>query len=109
MSATTQTRIFVAQRTKNPDSSSSKQLRIVDMTEFESLKASLEPPFSDISEKTIAALPSLERFVSDDWTVKMYETIGPTDTPATAFGFVQNVLAGKIDGPDYLEPIIGFA
>lgn len=109
MSATTQTRIFVAQRTKNPDSSSSKQLRIVDMTEFESLKASLEPPFSDISEKTVAALPSLERFVSDDWTVKMYETIGPTDTPATAFGFVQNVLAGKSDGPDYLEPIIGFA
>jgi hypothetical protein len=106
-SAATQLRIFVAP--KNPSSSSSQPLRIIDLSEFESLKAPLDPPFSNISEKTIAALPSLERFVSDDWAVRMYETIGPNDVPASAFGFVQNILAGKNDGPDYLEPIIGFA
>lgn len=106
-SAATQARLFVAP--KNSSSSSAHHLRIIDLSEFESLKAPLEPPFSDISEKTISALPSLERFVSDDWAVRMYETIGPTDVPASAFGFVQNVLAGKDDGPDYLEPIVGFA
>lgn len=105
--AATQVRLFVAP--KHSSSSSAQHLRIVDLSAFESLKAPLEPPFSDISEKTIAALPSLERFVSDDWAVRMYETIGPTDVPASAFGFVQNILAGKEDGPDYLEPIVGFA
>lgn len=107
-SAATQMRMFVAPKTKRSSSPSVQHIRIVEMSDFASLKAPLEPPFSEISDKTLATLPSLERFVSDDWTVRMYETIGSTDTPASAFGFVQNVLAGKTDGPDYLEPIIGF-
>jgi hypothetical protein len=71
----------------------------------EGLMHSLDPPFQAISRETVSCLPSLERFMGDEWEIRMLEVMGKDEEITSAFGFVQNILAGKTDGKDYLEPV----
>ncbi|EXJ92269.1 hypothetical protein A1O3_00819 [Capronia epimyces CBS 606.96] len=64
---------------------------------FPRLKSPLAVPLQNISHETLTAVPDLDSFVigSDEWVTRMFELVGPEDQIVSAFGFVQNVLAGK--------------
>lgn len=109
-SSTVQRRMVVSRRTKSSSASSDRIqiLSVADLSEHESLKASLDPPFTHISEKTVKALPSLPLFIAGDWLSIISEVLEPEDQITSTWGFVQNVLAKCADGPDYLEPVSEF-
>ncbi|KIW12878.1 hypothetical protein PV08_08065 [Exophiala spinifera] len=65
--------------------------------------------FKSISQDSLSAVPVFERFISasDEWITRMFEVVRPGDQLVTAFGFVQNVLAGKQEPPPGLGRISG--
>ncbi|RVX68442.1 hypothetical protein B0A52_07442 [Exophiala mesophila] len=109
-SSTVQRRMVVSTRAKSSSAFSDriKTLSVADISEHETLKATLDPPFNHISEKTVKALPSLPLFIAGDWLSIISEVLGPNDQITSTWGFVQNVLARHGDGPDYLEPVSDF-
>lgn len=92
----------------------------------------LQPPYPSISHSVVSAVPDMASFVvdSDEWITRMFELVRPEDQIVSAFGFVQNILAGKgtrrrddgghgvshggsesglgDEAVDYLAPIWGF-
>lgn len=56
-------------------------------------------PLEHISQDTLAAVPDLDHFVTDsyEWVKRLFELVRPRDQIVSAFGFIQNVLAGKGD------------
>lgn len=68
---------------------------------------SLNSSFKNISQDSLLAVPIFDRFISasDEWITRMFEVVRPGDQLVTAFGFVQNVLAGKQEPPPGLGRI----
>lgn len=64
---------------------------------FYDLTSTLQPPLAAVSYDTLSAVPDLEHFIidSDEWVTRMFELVKPEDQIVSAFGFVQNILAGK--------------
>ncbi|KAI1622227.1 hypothetical protein EDD37DRAFT_511451 [Exophiala viscosa] len=64
---------------------------------FYELTSALQPPLASVSYDSLAAVPDLEHFIidSDEWVTTMFELVKPEDQIVSAFGFVQNILAGK--------------
>ncbi|EHY54136.1 hypothetical protein HRR83_004789 [Exophiala dermatitidis] len=75
------------------------------------------------SYATLAAVPDLDDFIigTDEWVTRMFQLVNPEDEIVSAFGFVQNVLAGKGEKNrggsggdeggaelDFLAPVIDF-
>jgi hypothetical protein len=101
----------------------------ISQASFSDLVKPLLPPFATLTQDTISAVPDLGGFVTDseEWLTRMFELVRPEDQIVSAFGFVQNILAGKAeprvpgegeaetngttleDGDlDYLAPVKGF-
>lgn len=94
----------------SPSSSSPSSYAQTADTSDELLPGSLNSTFKNISQDSLLAVPIFDRFISasDEWITRMYEVVRPGDQLATAFGFVQNVLAGKKEPPPGLDTIGGF-
>lgn len=64
---------------------------------FHTLGNPLRLPLDSVSPDIISAVPQLDRFIidSEDWLLRMFQLVKPEDQIVSAFGFVQNILAGK--------------